>query len=392
MKQNALERKRIPAKYISIILLQLQTQPRSKIKMKIAKTNQSKKAFIIPSFKANSINESKIKPVDKEKKEKPKSYKVYNKLKKNLTSAKSKDSEIKDWWQDSVSNESIVIFDSNEPWFNQIPAYIIDAVSSTENVKTAKDFSVIEKAVATAYTAEVEIFWKNKKELNGSDEKWVNDVIKSGTLSDKIAALALRVQESPFHQLDTLDALIALASKKEHRTAILALEALKDLFINDLLPNRKLLIFENNAIYYDNAKMNMKYALLIYFESKLKQKYQIIVDSIENTLKANIDHFKRFSMIMATDLIISKTELETRLLSLIVNKLGDPSGQMSSKAIELLKQLLKKRPALKIVVIKEVRQIIYKSNIKIRTIFNGIVFLSQIRLFKGIFDKFNLNL
>jgi ribosome biogenesis protein MAK21 len=95
---------------------------------------------------------------------------------------------------------------------------------------------------------------------------------------------------------------------------------------------------------------------------------------------------------MATDLIMSKTELETRLLSLIVNKLGDPSGQMSSKAIELLKQLLKKRPALKIVVIKEVRQIIYKSNIKIRTIFNGIVFLSQIRLFKGIFDKFNLNL
>ena len=56
----------------------------------------------------------------------------------------------------------------------------------------------------------------------------MDDMIKSGTFSDKVAAMALRIQESPVHQLDTLDALIYLVS--DQRAANTALEAIKDLF------------------------------------------------------------------------------------------------------------------------------------------------------------------
>ncbi|CAM9993626.1 unnamed protein product, partial [Choristocarpus tenellus] len=70
-------------------------------------------------------------------------------------------------------------------------------------------------------------------------------VLRGGTLSDKVAALTLMVQESPMHRLSTLDRLMDLALKKERRTAQMAMEALKDLFITNLLPDgRKLVVFE----------------------------------------------------------------------------------------------------------------------------------------------------
>ena len=48
-----------------------------------------------------------------------------------------------------------------------------------------------------------------------------------GTLSDKVAALTLLVQEAPLFRLKTLDTLINLASKSDRRCAQMALEAIK---------------------------------------------------------------------------------------------------------------------------------------------------------------------
>ncbi|CAN0424409.1 unnamed protein product [Ectocarpus sp. 13 AM-2016] len=43
-------------------------------------------------------------------------------------------------------------------------------------------------------------------------------VLRGGTLSDKVAALTLQVQESPVHRLAVLDGLLDLGLKKERRT------------------------------------------------------------------------------------------------------------------------------------------------------------------------------
>ena len=42
-------------------------------------------------------------------------------------------------------------------------------------------------------------------------------MIKSGTLTDKVAALTLLVQEGPVYRTRTLDALLAMAAKKGKR-------------------------------------------------------------------------------------------------------------------------------------------------------------------------------
>lgn len=49
----------------------------------------------------------------------------------------------------------------------------------------------------------------------------------AGTLSDKVAALALMVQEAPMMRLKTLDMLMGLASRPDRRCAQMALEACK---------------------------------------------------------------------------------------------------------------------------------------------------------------------
>ena len=43
-------------------------------------------------------------------------------------------------------------------------------------------------------------------------------VLRGGTLSDKVAALTLQVQESPVHRMAVLDGLLDLGMKKERRT------------------------------------------------------------------------------------------------------------------------------------------------------------------------------
>ena len=69
-------------------------------------------------------------------------------------------------------------------------------------------------------------------------------VVASGVLSDKVAALTLQTQKSPVHNAATLDTLLNMVSKKGRREALLALKEVKQLFLEELLPDdRKLKTF-----------------------------------------------------------------------------------------------------------------------------------------------------
>lgn len=59
------------------------------------------------------------------------------------------------------------------------------------------------------------------------------------------------------------------------------------------------------------------------------------------------------------ELLIKKPEGEARLLAALVNKLGDPSRKLASKAGFLLSQLLHHHPVMKPVVVREVGFVTY---------------------------------
>lgn len=87
-------------------------------------------------------------------------------------------------------------------------------------------------------------------------------VVNSGVLADKVAALGMQIQESPVHTLQYLEQLLSMGKKKGRREAGLAVDALKRLFLEDLLPkDRKLRRFEN--------VMNLNI-------SKIKKKHHVV--------------------------------------------------------------------------------------------------------------------
>jgi ribosome biogenesis protein MAK21 len=129
--------------------------------------------------------------------------------------------------------------------------------------------------------------------------------------------------------------------------------------------------------------MSMKVALLMYFEQQVKEQMERVMEALEMGGRSTVEFFKKVCMSIAADLLICCPEQEVRLLSMVVSKLGDASSSVCSKSIELLKLILFKHSAMKAVVVREIRQFIYKPNNKLKSIFNGIIFLSQVTLAKG---------
>ena len=119
---------------------------------------------------------------------------------------------------------------------------------------------------------------------------------------------------------------------------------------------------------------------MYYFEGQLLVRVQRVVNALEKGLKSTLEYFKNQCMEMVVAMLTSKPEQEKRLLTLLVSKMSDQMGNVTSKCIELLKSLMKKHPAMKQVVIKEVHDLIIRDTASTRTVYSGIVFLSQVTL------------
>ncbi|KAK3092452.1 hypothetical protein FSP39_002965 [Pinctada imbricata] len=204
---------------------------------------------------------------------------------------------------------------------------------------------------------EVAVHNKLESRKKKSEVGWIKTVLSSGTLSDKMAALTLLVQESPIHNLGSLESLVAMAKKKGKRECMMSADTLRELFISNLLPeDRKLRHFNQNPLHRlgelsgGNKDMVDRLLLQWKFESRLK-------DIFSDYLKA-------------LDL----------LLSTLVNKLGDPDYKLASKASHFLTKLVDCHPNMKWVVVGEVERLLYRPNIHIRAQYYCICFLNQLVL------------
>ena len=76
-------------------------------------------------------------------------------------------------------------------------------------------------------------------------------VRRSGTTRDQIAANALLVQQSALHNIRALDELISLSCKRGGAQAAAghAVDALKELFTECLLPDRRLVGFDARPVH-----------------------------------------------------------------------------------------------------------------------------------------------
>ncbi|KAL8624396.1 hypothetical protein ACOMHN_012796 [Nucella lapillus] len=249
-----------------------------------------------------------------------------------------------------------------------------------------------ERFVAKLLEDEVALYKKQREKNKRGESHWIKTVLSSGTLSDKMAALMVLVQESPLHNLNALDMLIAMANKKGKREAMLASDTLKSLFVSETSPlpdDRKLITFDARpfgTLWHScsgNRDSVNRRMMTWYAEDLLRQKYAAFVKALDVMSYDTLEASKEKSLGIMHSLLTSKPEQEKVLLPMLVNKLGDPNHKIASKTSYLLIRLMEEHPNMKHVIVAEVERLVYRPNITERAQYYAMCYLNQIKLHKS---------
>lgn len=219
--------------------------------------------------------------------------------------------------------------------------------------------------------------------------------MSSGTLSDKISALTLAVQESPLHNIKALQNLVGLSKKRSRAQAVEVLRSLKDLFAQGtLLPgDRKLKAFGNQpqliaAIQNNDDKWNennplpgglQKSHLVTWaFEDFVKEQYFEVIKTLEVWCNDEIEFSRSKAVSYVYELLKEKPEQESNLLRLLVNKLGDRNKKIASRASYLLLQLMQAHPLMKSTIISGVEaELLFRPGQSQHAMYYGIITINQ---------------
>ncbi|KAJ1291760.1 hypothetical protein BS78_02G341000 [Paspalum vaginatum] len=214
------------------------------------------------------------------------------------------------------------------------------------------------------------------------DLKLLEISAKSGTSSDKVSAFTCLVEDNPIANMRALDSLLGMVtSKVGKRYAFTGFDALKELFLMRLLPDRKLKsLIQRPLNILPETKDGYSLLLFWHWEDCLKQRYEKFVMSLEDAVKDMLPNLKDKAMKTVFVLLKSKSEQERRLLTALVNKLGDPERRAASSAAYLLTCLLSAHPNMKMVVIDEVDSFLFRPHVGLKAKYQAVNFLSQILL------------
>ena len=115
----------------------------------------------------------------------------------------------------------------------------------------------------------------------------------------------------------------------------------------------------------------------------VKQKYELYLQKyMSQTLQQGAEMQKISILQSAGSILSSVPEGENLLLSMIVNKLGDPGKKTASAAGHQLRVVLQKHPNMQLIVAREVQQLAHRPHLSSRALYNCIVFLNQLKLAK----------
>ncbi|KAL8138359.1 hypothetical protein V2J09_004360, partial [Rumex salicifolius] len=214
------------------------------------------------------------------------------------------------------------------------------------------------------------------------DIKMLLTTQRSGTAADKVSAYSVLIGDNPLANLRALDALLAMiTSKVGKRHALTCFEALKELFVQSLLPDRKLkTLLQQPLKLLPETKDGYSLLLFWYWEDCLKNRYDRFISAIEEASRDMLPILKDKALRTIYNLLKSKSEQEQRLLSALVNKLGDPENKSASNADYHLSNLLSEHPNMKSVVISEVDSFLFRPRLNLRAKYHAVNFLSQTRL------------
>lgn len=99
---------------------------------------------------------------------------------------------------------------------------------------------------------------------------------------------------------------------------------------------------------------------------------------MQAAIQGNQDNSKNLAIVCTSKLLCYSPEKEQMLLSMLVNKLGDPSNIVASKALHHLTEVAYKHPAMCEVIAKETEKLLFRNNITEHAQHFALCFLAQI--------------
>ena len=227
-----------------------------------------------------------------------------------------------------------------------------------------------------------------------SDRQFYSTIMSSGTLSDKISALTLSIQESPLHNVKALETLVGLARKRSRGQAVEVLGALKDMFgLGSILPpDRKLGNFAAQpdliSVFSTKTKwtsseplpkpLTEAHLVLWAFEDWLKTTYFDILKILETWCNDEVVFARGKAVDYVCQLLKEKPEQEANLLRLLVNKLGDSDKKIASKTSYHILQLETAHPLMKSTIVSAIESdLLFRPGQSLHAQYYAVITLNQ---------------
>ena len=277
--------------------------------------------------------------------------------------------------QSQIMNADNLVVPIDTPWYSvPLDPQVAQNIKAGETLLSNQQIDALLERGKAALDADNQTFY-DEFTKDSSQRKFMAQMLADGTLSDKISALTLLIQESPIHNMKSLDTLLGYCNKKSRNSQLQSINALKDLFLNGLLPDRKLKYFKNQPGL--SMMLNKRTLAIFYFEDYLKKLFFKILEVLEKISHDPIIHVRSQTLTHIFDFIKAKPEQEFNLLRLGVNKLGDIDSKVSSKTSFLLLSLEQAHPNMKSVVIDSIVDIALRPNADYHAIYYSVITLNQ---------------
>ncbi|THG97212.1 hypothetical protein EW026_g4738 [Hermanssonia centrifuga] len=187
-------------------------------------------------------------------------------------------------------------------------------------------------------------------------------ILSKGTLSDRLSALTLLVQASPVHNVKALETLKGMAErgrgKGGREEGLKAMRCVIDWWVGGGAPGRKLKYLRDQPLLHPSV--TDEYLVMWYFEDWLKKFFYSVLQVLETYSLDPLPYVRTQALGFIATLLREKPEQEQNLLRLLVNKLGDTERSVCSRASYHLLQVLQTHPAMKGVIVREIRSLIFR--------------------------------
>lgn len=275
--------------------------------------------------------------------------------------------------------------DVGQKWYEEYQK----AVGPCKHSKSEADILYLRDEGKKYLDAETAAFQLKQSKSYDSETKWLKTALQRGTSSDKVAASIVLVQDNPKYNLGRLVSLVSQVRGAKHNQCGMIIASLKELFLSSLLhPKFRLLKLEeqdldrldiesgSDSIIKTNIARN-KLLAHWYFEDQLREQYERFVLNLSAVASDTVDTNREKAISAMTDLLVNNAEQEHKLLELLVNKIGDPSSKVGSKAVFCINKLLYEHPNMKLVILREVEKLLFRKNMGQRTQYYAICLLVQ---------------